>query len=119
MRLQCGLVRKAYVGMKKDIEDLCLAKCSTLYSAMFNNVHSYISWGLNFMDSPGHEIYAPHKFDTQNFCPMKISTITVYCCFLCHSVSLFATVGLSVLIDLKLVDFREALCSENVLDKVQ
>ena len=31
---------------RKDIGDLRLAKCSTLYSAVFNNVHSYISWGL-------------------------------------------------------------------------
>ena len=31
--------------MRKDIEDLHLAKCGTLYSAVFkyNNVHSYIS----------------------------------------------------------------------------
>ena len=31
-----------HLRMKKDIEDLHLAKCSTLYSAVFNNVHSYI-----------------------------------------------------------------------------
>ena len=41
------------------MEGLHLAKCSTLYSAVFNNVHSYISWGLNFVGSPGHKIYAP------------------------------------------------------------
>ena len=77
---------------RKDIGDLRLAKCSTLYSAVFNNVHSYISWGLNFVGSPGHEIYAPRKFNTRNFCPTKISTITVYMlsvlmtarCFSCY-----------------------------------
>ena len=41
------------------MEDLRLVKCSTLYYAVFNNVHSYISWGLNFVGSPGHEFYAP------------------------------------------------------------
>ena len=45
--------------MRKDIEDLHLAKCTTLYSAVFNKEYSYIPWGLNFMGSPGHEIYAP------------------------------------------------------------
>ena len=44
---------------RKDIEDLHLAKRSALYSAVFNNVHSYILWGLNFVGSPGHKIYAP------------------------------------------------------------
>ena len=63
--------------MRKDIEDLHLAKCSTLYSAVFNNVHNYILWRLNFVDSPGHKFYAPQKFDTQNFCPTKIFTIMV------------------------------------------
>ena len=57
--------------MRKDIDDLHFAKCSTLYSAVFNNVHSYISWGLNFVGSPGHKIYAPRKFDTRNFAPRK------------------------------------------------
>ena len=51
--------------MQKDIEDLQLANCSTLYSAVFDSVHSYISWGSNFVGSPGHEIYAPQKFDTK------------------------------------------------------
>ena len=61
--------------VRKDIEDLHLEKCSTLYSAVFNNAHSYISWGLDFVGSPGHEIYAPLKFDTGNFCLTKFSTI--------------------------------------------
>ena len=43
--------------MRKDIEDLHLAKCGTLYSAVFNNVQ--FSWGLSFMGSSGHEISAP------------------------------------------------------------
>ena len=64
--------------MRKDIEDLHLAKCSTLYSTVFNNVHNCISWSLNFVGSPGHEIYAPRKFDTRKFCPTKISTIMVH-----------------------------------------
>ena len=42
--------------MRKDIENLHSANCSTLYSAVFNNVYSYISWGLNFVCSPGHKI---------------------------------------------------------------
>ena len=70
-------VRKAYVGERGKIEDFHLAKCSNLYFAVFNIVHSYILCGLNFVGSPGHEIYAPQKIDTQNLCPMKISTIMV------------------------------------------
>ena len=62
--------------MRKNIDDLHLAKCSTLYSAVFNNVHSYILWGLNFVCSPGHKNYTPEKFDTK-ICPTKISTMTV------------------------------------------
>ena len=58
---------------------LCILLC--------NNVHSYISWGLNFVGSPGHKIYAPRKFDTQNVCPMKMSTITVWGIALILSVS--------------------------------
>ena len=60
---QEGICRR----MSKDIGDLHLANCSTLYSAVLDSVHSYNLWGLNFVGSPGTK-FMPHKNLTQNFC---------------------------------------------------
>ena len=57
------MVRKAYWALdnEKDIEDLQLAKHGTLYSALLTMYTVKISWGLNFVGSPGSESFATQK----------------------------------------------------------
>ena len=80
--------------MRKNIEDLHLAKCSTLYSAVFNNVHSYILWGLNFVCSPGHKNLTHKNLPYENFYDDGIAIIfwiglhgvrMPFCCIICEA----------------------------------
>ena len=61
------------------MEDLHLAKCGTLYSAVFNNAHNYYSWGLNFVGSPATKFMPLENLTHGIFAPCtNISTSTVY-----------------------------------------
>ena len=62
---------------EEDIEDLHLATRGTPYSAVFNNVHSYI-----FAGNPEHRNVCHTNIIHTKFCHMKISMIMV-CQSLC------------------------------------